>query len=75
VAPGISALWRIAMSVIWRNGRTINTTSIMPDKVAACAANAATRSGAAISATSLPTNTGMHISASATLRLVTTMAA
>ena len=74
VTPGISALWRIAMSAICSSGRTISTTSIIADSTGAFAASAAARSGAAISATSWPMKTGMLISASATPRLVTTMA-
>ena len=75
VAPGISAFWRIAMSTRITSGRTMSTSATMPSSIGACCARAAWRSAASISDTSLPRNTGITVSISATARLVANISA
>ena len=73
VAPGISAFWRIAMSASSTSGRTMSISTTMPSSIGDCCASAAWRSAASISETSLPMNTGITVSISATARLVANM--
>ena len=75
VAPGISALCRIAMSASSTSGRTMSTSPTIPRSSGHCAASAAWRSVASISDTSLPMNSGITVSSSATARLAANIAA
>jgi hypothetical protein len=69
VTPGMSALWRIETSASSTSGRMMSTSATMPASRGHCAASAAGRSWASIRDTSLPINTGITVSISATARL------
>ncbi len=75
VTPGMSALCRIAMSARIASGRTRSTSPTIPASSGHSCASAAWRSAASISDTSLPTNSGITVSSSATARLATNIAA
>ena len=75
VAPGISTFWRIATSANITSGRAISINATIAISSADCCARAAWRSAACISVTSLPMNTGIRVSISATARLVANMSA
>ena len=75
VAPGMIALWRIATSASITSGRTMRTSATMPTSSGHWSFSAALRSTASMSDTSLPRNTGITVSISATARLVTNISA
>jgi hypothetical protein len=75
VTPGTTALLRTRLSASNVSGRPMSTTSAIPINIGSAAANAAARSAACISVTSLPMNTGISVSISATARPVANIAA
>ena len=70
VTPGTTALLRTRLSASSESGRPISTTAAMPRSIGAAALSAAARSLVCISVTSLPMNTGISVSISATARPV-----
>jgi hypothetical protein len=75
VAPGTSALCRIATSLKIASGRTTSTRAIIATSIGVSAASAAARSVVSISATSRPMKSGITVSSSATARLAANIAA
>ena len=75
VTPGSTALLRTRLSASSVSGRPNSTIAAMAASVGVAARNAAARSSACISVTSLPMNTGISVSISATARPVTNIAA
>jgi hypothetical protein len=62
------------MSIRIATGRTISTSPIMPISTGHSEASAVSRSGASISETSRPMNSGITVSSSATAKLAANMA-
>ena len=75
VTPGMTALLRTRLSASSVSGRNTSTIAPMSSSIGVAARKAAARSAASISVTSLPMNTGISVSISATARPVTNIAA
>ncbi len=75
VTFGTTALLRTRLSAKRVTGRPTSTARAIPTSIGSAAANAAARSSACISVTSLPMNTGIRVSMSATRMPVTNIAA
>ncbi len=74
VTPGTTALLRTRLSASSVSGRNTSTSAAMPISMGVAAWKAAARSLASISVTSLPMNTGISVSTSATPSPVTNIA-
>ena len=70
VTPGSKTFCRMATSAKMTTGRMSRISTIIAINIGACCAIAAWRSTVSINATSLPMNTGITMSISATARLV-----
>jgi hypothetical protein len=75
VAPGMSALWRIATSHSMTSGRATSTRPTMPASSGHSRESAPMRSVASMSDTSRPMKSGITVSSSATARLAAKSAA
>ena len=74
MTPGTTAMLRTIVSASSASGRPNSTSAAMPSSIGAAALNAAARSGACISVTSLPMKTGTSVSTPATTSPVTNIA-